>query len=246
MFSTVTPPRSVDLFCRDIVPLLHRRVSPERLVELVAEIVATDRWNSYDRFHQTSETLQRSLREAGASTEVYAVQTGGEIGGGRWVIHEAQDVRAAVVDIVHPVQRRIIDYAENPWQAIQWSGRSEEFVKRAGFVLMAGLATHDKKAGDERFAAFLPVIIRESTDERNFVRKAVSWALRSIGKRNLNLNRAAIQAAETIHQMPDRSARWVAADALRELQSDAVQARLEARSSKLDAKELHVGMTTVF
>lgn len=115
-------------------------------------------------------------------------------------------------------------------KAIAWSGREEEFVKRAGFVLMAGLAVHDKRAGDEAFLQFLPLIRREAGDERNFVRKAVNWALRGIGKRNLNLNQAAIQTAEAIRQMPDRSARWVAADALRELQSAAVQARLKARS----------------
>ncbi len=114
-------------------------------------------------------------------------------------------------------------------KAIQWSGRSEEFVKRAGFVLMAGLATHDKKAGDEQFIAFLPYIVRESTDERNFVRKAVSWALRNIGKRNHNLNDKAISAARQIAEIASKPARWIAADALLELKSEKVQNKMREK-----------------
>lgn len=113
-------------------------------------------------------------------------------------------------------------------KAVEWSAREEEFVKRAGFVLMAVLAVHDKKATDDVFLSFLPLIKREATDERNFVRKAVNWALRQIGKRNRRLNAAAIQAAQEIRQLDSRAARWIAADALRELTSAAVQARLKA------------------
>jgi 3-methyladenine DNA glycosylase AlkD len=111
-------------------------------------------------------------------------------------------------------------------KAIDWSKREEEFVKRAGFVLMAALAVHDKKAADEDFLKFLPIVKRESTDERNFVKKAVNWALRQIGKRNLNLNKAAIQTAEEIQQIDSGSARWIAADAIRELTGEAVQKKL--------------------
>ena len=96
-------------------------------------------------------------------------------------------------------------------KAAEWSGREEEFVKRAGFALMASLAVHDKKADDER----------------NFVKKAANWALRNIGKRNRNLNRAAIEAGERIRSQGSRAARWIAADALRELWSEKVQARLK-------------------
>jgi 3-methyladenine DNA glycosylase AlkD len=77
-------------------------------------------------------------------------------------------------------------------RAVEWAGREEEFVKRAGFVLMAALAVHDRKAGDEVFLEFLPLIKRESIDDRNFVKKAVNWALGQIGKRNLRLNQAAV------------------------------------------------------
>ncbi|MBI4299078.1 MAG: DNA alkylation repair protein [Chloroflexi bacterium] len=112
-------------------------------------------------------------------------------------------------------------------KALEWSSRSEEFVKRAGFVLMACLAVHDKRAADERFLGFLSLIIRGSVDDRNFVRKAVNWALRQIGKRNLNLNQAAIETARTIQGIDSKSAKWVASDALRELASGKIQLRLQ-------------------
>jgi len=111
-------------------------------------------------------------------------------------------------------------------KAVEWSGREPEFVKRAGFALMATLAVHDKKAGDEVFIAFLPLIKREAIDERNFVKKAVNWTLRQIGKRNLNLNRVAVETAEEIQQLDSKSARWIAADALRELTGEKVQQKL--------------------
>jgi len=102
-------------------------------------------------------------------------------------------------------------------KAHAWSRRRAEFVKRAGFVLMAGLAVHRKELPDGVFLEFLPVIRREAADERNFVKKAVNWALRQIGKRNPDLCRAAIAEAEAIRRLESRSARWIAADALREL-----------------------------
>jgi len=111
-------------------------------------------------------------------------------------------------------------------KAAEWSKREEEFVKRAGFTLMAALAVHDKKAADEDFLKFLPIIKRESTDGRNYVKKAVNWALRQIGKRNHNLNKMAIKTAEEIQRIDSKSARWIAADAIRELTSEAVQKKL--------------------
>lgn len=116
-------------------------------------------------------------------------------------------------------------------KAAAWSRRREEFVKRAAFSLVAYLSYKDKAAPDARFARFLRVIEREAYDERNFVRKAVNWALRNIGKRNLRLNREAIRAAERIREQGSRSARWIAADALRELKSDAVQERLHRKTT---------------
>jgi len=111
-------------------------------------------------------------------------------------------------------------------KAGEWSERNEEYVKRAGFVLMAALAVHDKKASDEEFLGFLPIIQRESSDERNFVKKAVNWALRQVGKRNARLNAEAVRVARSIQATDSKSARWIAADALRELTSEAVQNRL--------------------
>lgn len=117
-------------------------------------------------------------------------------------------------------------------KASEWSERAEEYVKRAGFVLMATLSVHDKKSGDEAFLYFLPIIERESTDDRNFVKKAVNWALRQIGKRNLRLHAAAIDAAEKIKLIDSRSARWIASDALRELRSDKIIDILRRKAAK--------------
>jgi len=111
-------------------------------------------------------------------------------------------------------------------KAIEWSERRQEFVKRAGFVLMAVLAVHDKAAGDDQFMQFFPIIKRQASDERNFVKKAVNWALRQIGKRNPALNRAAINLGQEIKTIDSRTARWIAGDALRELTGEKVQSRL--------------------
>src|SRR6266481_8361784 len=104
-------------------------------------------------------------------------------------------------------------------KAREWSKRKEEYVKRAGFVLMAELAVHDKKAADKTFLDFFPLIVRESSDERNFVKKAVNWALRQIGKRNAALNAAALKICAEIADSGSKSGKWIAADALRELTS---------------------------
>jgi len=117
-------------------------------------------------------------------------------------------------------------------KCFEWSKRKEEYVKRAGFVMMAVLSVHDKKAADEKFEQFFPIIKREATDERNFVKKGINWALRAIGKRNLNLNKKAIEVAKDIKKIDSKSARWIASDALRELTSPAVQKRLQAKKSQ--------------
>lgn len=113
----------------------------------------------------------------------------------------------------------------------EWSALDEEFVKRAAFTLIATLAVHDKKADDEKFEELFSLIIRESGDERNFVKKAVNWALRQIGKRNLDLNRKAIAVAEKIDQLNSRSAKWIAKDAIRELESDKVLEKLRKKQN---------------
>jgi 3-methyladenine DNA glycosylase AlkD len=116
------------------------------------------------------------------------------------------------------------------WEkAVAWTSRTGEFVKRAGFALMAYLAVHDKNATDDQFIELLPMIERESDDDRPFVRKAVNWALRQIGKRNRRLHPIAIDTAEKIKARGTRSARWIAADALRELRSNAVRERTKRK-----------------
>jgi 3-methyladenine DNA glycosylase AlkD len=117
-------------------------------------------------------------------------------------------------------------------KALEWSGRDEEFQKRAGFASMAALAVHGKNLQDEDLMPLLEAVVRESHDDRNYVRKAVNWALRQIGKRNLHLNGVAIDAAERIMAKGDRASRWVASDALRELRSEAVQERLKSRQGR--------------
>lgn len=134
-------------------------------------------------------------------------------------------------DVVDGTCCYLFVFAAPAWKkAGEWSRRKEEFVKRAGFVMMAYLAYKDKAAPDSRFLRLLSLIRREARDERNFVRKAVNWALRNIGKRNVRLNRAAIRAAEQIRREDSRAARWVAADALRELRSSGVQKRLRRKT----------------
>jgi 3-methyladenine DNA glycosylase AlkD len=114
-------------------------------------------------------------------------------------------------------------------KAEDWTASDREFVKRAGFVLMACLAIHDKKAKDGEFKKSLSVIEREASDDRNYVRKAVNWALRQIGKRNAGLRQEAIEVALDLQQVESKSARWVGSDALRELTSDAVRRRVSSR-----------------
>jgi 3-methyladenine DNA glycosylase AlkD len=115
-------------------------------------------------------------------------------------------------------------------KAAEWSGRTEEYVKRAGFSMMAALAVHDKKSPDLSFEAFLPEIRKGATDERNFVKKAVNWALRQIGKRNRRLNARALTVARQLAKSESRAARWVASDAIRELESERVQRRIRRSS----------------
>ena len=131
-------------------------------------------------------------------------------------------------DVCDQVCMNLFEKVPLAWKKIiDWSEREEEFVKRAAFALMACLAWHDKKAKDEKFIELFPVIIGGATDERNFVKKAVNWALRNIGKKNLNLNKAAINTAREIQQIDSKAARWIASDTIRELESEAVRIRLK-------------------
>jgi 3-methyladenine DNA glycosylase AlkD len=153
-------------------------------------------------------------------------------------IHEARILASIVDDPVHVTRAQMDAWAadfdswdlvdqccgnlfdKTPWAwdtALEWTEREEEFVKRAGFALMAWLAVHDKSATNSSFAPFFPAIERAAGDDRNFVKKAVNWALRQIGKRNPTLRRKAIASGRRIAKQESKSARWIARDALREL-----------------------------
>lgn len=133
-------------------------------------------------------------------------------------------------DICDQVTSNLFD--KTPWahaKAVAWSSRPEEYVKRSAFTLMAALAVHDKTSPDAAFMIFLPIIDRESTDDRNFVKKAVNWALRQIGKRNRALHQPALALARQLSENADKTARWIGRDAVRELSSETVQKILARR-----------------
>ena len=131
-------------------------------------------------------------------------------------------------DVCDQVCMNLFDKTPLAWKKIyDWSEREEEFVKRAAFSLIACMAWHIKTLPDEKLIELFPLIKREATDERNFVKKAVNWALRHIGKKNKTLNKAAISLAKEIKQIDSKSARWIASDAIRELESEKVQQRLK-------------------
>jgi 3-methyladenine DNA glycosylase AlkD len=145
-------------------------------------------------------------------------------------------------DVCDQAATSLFDQTRHAWaKAAQWARRDEEWVKRAGFALVAGLAAHDRDASDRAFLRLLPLLERGAADPRNYVKKAVSWALRNVGKRNRALNAAAVACAERILEAAnrraggarggdpaDRAARWVASDVLRELRSEKVRARLRS------------------
>lgn len=133
-------------------------------------------------------------------------------------------------DVCDQACTSLFDSTPHAWKKVyEWAGRSEEFVKRAAFSIIAGLAVHDKKASDEKFEELCKLIKRESTDERNYVKKAINWALRNIGKRNLNLNKKAVDVAKKIKKIDSKSAKWIANDAIRELTSSKIQERVKKK-----------------
>ena len=114
-------PPSLRRFCRQIQPQLLQACRGRRVLERVGEIVETDRWNSFDRFHQTTRTLQARYEAAGAEVEVELIPTGGPTDSGRWIIHEAQDISSASLEVIHPFRERLLDFNDNPWHAVQWT-----------------------------------------------------------------------------------------------------------------------------
>lgn len=137
-------------------------------------------------------------------------------------------------DVTDQVSTILFDKTRYSWKkAIQWSSRLPEYVKRAGYSIMAGLAVHDTASPDRSFSDLYPIIITGAVDERNYVKKAVSWALRNIGKRSPGLNNSAIRVAKRLLRMGSKSARWIGSDALRELTSETAKERIKIAEQKL-------------
>lgn len=131
-------------------------------------------------------------------------------------------------DVCDQVCMNLFDKSPLAWKKIEdWSQREEEFVKRAAYSLIACLAWHDKQTSDKVFLKFFPLIINGASDERNYVKKAVNWALRGLGKRSHFLNKKAIETAKELRKLNSKSARWIASDALRELENPAVKKRIK-------------------
>jgi len=136
-------------------------------------------------------------------------------------------------DVCDQVCLNLFEKTSWAWLKVpEWAESDEEYVKRAAFVLIARLALRDKQATNEQFIQLFPLLKNAASDERNFVKKAVNWALRNIGKRNLHLNLSAIQLAKEIQQINSKAAQWIAVDAIRELDSNAVQQRLNGNNKK--------------
>ena len=135
--------------------------------------------------------------------------------------------------IVDTVCFKLFDQTPHAWKKVeQWSRRSNEFQRRAGYALLACLGVHDKLASNEKFSACLPLIENAATDERNFVKKGVSWALRVIGRRNAELNEAATELAQRLANSADPTSRWLGKEALREFKRPIVRRQLEARKKR--------------
>ena len=123
-------------------------------------------------------------------------------------------------DICDQACTSLFDLNSLAWTKVfEWAERDEEFVKRGAFSIIAGLSVHDKKTSDEKFEQFIPIIKKHAIDERNYVKKSINWALRNIGKRNINLNKKAIKTAEELLKIKNKTAIWIAKDALKELKS---------------------------
>ena len=132
---------------------------------------------------------------------------------------------------------KLFDQTPYAWAKVaQWGDKRDEFVKRAAFALLASLAAHDKSATNEQFLECLPLIERAATDERNFVKKGVSWALRTLGRRNALLNEAAVVVAKRLAASPEPAARWIGKGALKELTNALVKRQLAAQKSRKEKK----------
>ena len=223
--------------CAEILKLLESRHNPRNLAGMARYGIETEHAHGVP-----IPVLRRIARQIGKDHRL-AVELW------RSEVHEARILAGMVEDPALVTEAQMDRWARafNSWdlcdqvcsnlfdrtvwahrKAVEWTRREEPFVKRAGFVLMAALSVHDKQASDHAFIRFLPVLKREATDDRNYVKKAVNWALRQIGKRNAALNKLAVDTAREIQRIDSSAARWIASDALRELTNPKALKRLKA------------------
>jgi 3-methyladenine DNA glycosylase AlkD len=142
-------------------------------------------------------------------------------------------------DVTDQVCTILFDGTEYAWKkAVEWTRRRSEYEKRAAYAVMAGLAVHDTTSPDRDFEDLYPYIISGAEDERIYVKKAVNWALRNIGKRSSALNESAIHVAESLIQSRSGSARWIASDALRELKGETAKKRVKVNERKLSHEQV--------
>jgi 3-methyladenine DNA glycosylase AlkD len=218
----------------EVLARLRALAVPERLPGMARYGIETDR-----AYGVTVPELRRVAREIGRDhalaaqlwdTGVHEARILASLVDDPSLVEGAQFERWAAGfaswDLCDQVCQNLFRHAAPAWtKAAEWIRRPEEFVKRAGFTLVAGLAVADKKADDERFTALLPDLAAAADDDRPLVRKGASWALRAIGKRGPGLHAGAIDTAVELGRRDGRGARWVGADVLRELHSDAVRRR---------------------
>jgi 3-methyladenine DNA glycosylase AlkD len=230
-------PRRREMNCEQVIDALKSLADPDYLAGMIHFAIKTDR-----ALGVSAPRMRKLAKEIGTDHKLAL---------GLWEsdIHEARIIAALIDDPMQVPKSQMNDWVHQfdnwavcdaccgmlfdktsfAWdKAIEWCRRKEEFVRRAGFVLMAALAVHDKKAPDKKFLPFFDIIKRHADDKRNFVKKAVNWALRQIGKRNISLNKKAIVVAKEIRKMDSPAARWIAADAIRELTNKKILARLRA------------------
>ena len=182
--STRTP-AALGRFCRQTVPQLIAATDGRRMLEAAADVVDTDRWNSFDRFHDTTRVLCDRYERSGARVEVEAVQTGGRIGSGRWIIQEAQDIRSVTVDVVAPVRQRIIDYRDNPWHAVQWTAATPKEGLRNEFVVIDDADELERLRADALMDKTVLTRLDIRTNMRLFADRGASVVITDRGQGNL-------------------------------------------------------------
>jgi 3-methyladenine DNA glycosylase AlkD len=221
---------------QDVLELLEAKADPSQLEGMARYGIATEK-----RLGVKVPEMRRIAKRVGQDHQLAQELWRSGIAEGR-IVASMVDVPAEVTtqqmdawvrdfnswDICDQVCMNLFDKTPLAWQkARDWSTREPEFQKRAAYALIACLASHDKDAPDEQFIDLIPVIKQAATDDRNYVKKAVSWALRNIGKRNRHLNQIALDVAQELEALESKPARWIARDVCRDLTSETTIRRLD-------------------